>query len=329
MPPTSATRGAQRNYGVAASFASNRSWSSTNGLPVTDATGPAGVGPYPKAKPLGCPASSPKRLADTVTLLTTTTPAAQFRRCAIVGSSSSMRGKGLGPEIDDFDTVIRINRLPGPEHYADFGTKTDVFFAEPGFSSQHNWQPSGYWVENMGSGFPGARLCNWSGGPTCPFGALILKGADYPVVRKNFSKRFPLDRPGWKPPDSTVFPFGYQKDIVNHVAFLFRALHGKVPTNGFHAFLTFAPICSSLRLYGFSGDVSYDGHQMGIRHAVNIEHDIIGRIIHGDKTVYRFAHHYKVPANAIRWLAKKLAERARAGCLDVRDLSGTHINSTA
>lgn len=232
-----------------------------------------------------------------------------------------MRGKGLGAEIDGHDTVIRINRLPAREHHDDFGNKTDVFFAEPGFSTQHNWQTRGYWVESIGSGFPGATLCGWAGGISCPFGALILKGADFPVVRKNFTRRFPLDRPGWSPPNSTAFPFGYQKDIVNHAAFLFRELQGKVPTNGFHAFLTFAPICSSLRLYGFSGGLSYDGHEMGVRHGVNAEHAIIDRIIHGDQTVYRFVKHFSVPLNALRWLARSLAVRARAGCLEVVDLS--------
>ena len=49
------------------------------------------------------------------------------RRVAIVGGGPQERGKGKGTEIDDHDTVIRINHLPGEEHWGDYGRKTDIF----------------------------------------------------------------------------------------------------------------------------------------------------------------------------------------------------------
>ena len=56
-----------------------------------------------------------------VMILTRTTeviPEATFRSCALVGSSADMIGKGLGGEIDEHGTIIRVNRVPTPEHSA-------------------------------------------------------------------------------------------------------------------------------------------------------------------------------------------------------------------
>ena len=41
---------------------------------------------------------------------------AALRRCALVGASSNLLGRGLGQEIDGHDTVIRVNRLPSEEY---------------------------------------------------------------------------------------------------------------------------------------------------------------------------------------------------------------------
>merc|ERR1712039_784360 len=117
-----------------------------------------------------------------------------------------------------------------------------------------------------------AQRCAWTGGAPCSFDALILKGADYPEVGLPFRRRFPLSRPGWRPPESTAFPFGYQNDTINHAGFLLKGLQKKVPTNGFQALLTFAPICNSVRMFGFSGAKTFDGHVMGERHGINLEH---------------------------------------------------------
>ncbi|CAK0872648.1 unnamed protein product, partial [Prorocentrum cordatum] len=56
-----------------------------------------------------------------------------MKRCALVGGSSILHDRGLGPEIDAHDTVIRVNRLPTPAFFADWGRRTDIYFAEPDF----------------------------------------------------------------------------------------------------------------------------------------------------------------------------------------------------
>merc|ERR1719277_2721590 len=61
-----------------------------------------------------------------------------LRCCALVGSSSSMMGKRHGPDIDAFDTVIRVNRIPSPRFFQDFGRRTDIVFV----NDQHWFRPT-------------------------------------------------------------------------------------------------------------------------------------------------------------------------------------------
>lgn len=46
-----------------------------------------------------------------------------FRRCALVGNSGSLTGKGLGPAIDDHDVVVRLNQAPTKGYASDVGKK--------------------------------------------------------------------------------------------------------------------------------------------------------------------------------------------------------------
>jgi len=233
-------------------------------------------------------------------MFSTSLPTATFCRCAIVGAGQALKGQNLGKEIDAYDTVIRVNRLPQPFQFDDFGSKTDIYFGEPGWVGHDSFlsrdggtflvekvAPEGFKNAWMG---PAERCSIPNGGPACGnFSALILKGSDgYPEF-KNFSERFPIDQPGWRP-ERSAFPIGYQADEIHHSAYKIIG-HGVTfnggqyypkPTNGFQAFLTFAPLCGSLNLYGFDGQKTYDNHSVSFAHDLDHEHDIMDRACSGD-----------------------------------------------
>tara|TARA_R100001509_G_scaffold159328_1_gene125642 strand:- start:147 stop:869 length:723 start_codon:yes stop_codon:yes gene_type:complete len=50
------------------------------------------------------------------------------KRVAIVGPSPHLLGKNIGPKIDEFDFVCRINNIIETEYSADYGSKNDIIF---------------------------------------------------------------------------------------------------------------------------------------------------------------------------------------------------------
>ena len=66
-------------------------------------------------------------------------------RCAVVGSSGYLHGSGLGPQIDAYDAVFRMNDAPTAGFEADVGSRTTfrVLYAESarprggGFGGEH------------------------------------------------------------------------------------------------------------------------------------------------------------------------------------------------
>jgi len=246
-------------------------------------------------------------------------PRQQFCRCALVGSSGTLKGKGLGDLIDSHDTVIRINRLPLPQHFKDFGNKTDIYFAEPGygfgepnyenhvnfFGDQNGGQFTIQSFENEVDGVRARTNCSLKyGGYDCNrFATLIMKGSDAVRFRKKglpFKNRFPLNDPGWQP-DQTAFPVGYQQNDVNRA--VFRVLDAKQPSNGFHAFLTFAPLCGSMTLFGFDGSTTYDKHDMNPVHNLEKEHWIYDKLSQGDVSEINLKRYS--PRNQLQSLAAR------------------------
>lgn len=58
-------------------------------------------------------------------------------RCVVVGNGGILRGLELGPFIDRFDTVIRLNSGPLGEFSADVGNRTSIRMGYPESTPQH------------------------------------------------------------------------------------------------------------------------------------------------------------------------------------------------
>ncbi|XP_047441338.1 lactosylceramide alpha-2,3-sialyltransferase-like isoform X2 [Mugil cephalus] len=52
-------------------------------------------------------------------------------RCVVIGNGGILKGLELGPLIDRFDTIIRLNRGPVGEFHVDVGTRTSIRMSYP------------------------------------------------------------------------------------------------------------------------------------------------------------------------------------------------------
>lgn len=218
-------------------------------------------------------------------------------QCALVGSSSILSGKGYGPDIDKHDTVIRVNRVPTPEYFADFGNKTSIFFG---------------------------NVYVWKKGQIQLFG-----GTQKKVVANNSGFFSSLVMNSWKPaPDwkrihkvwsQAHYPVGHTADWVMDFAFHLKVAH-PLPTAGLFALLTFAPICDYMRIYGFGGGLkTADHHTMNLYHAHNIiaEHALVDRIANGTLTKSDISFRDKTKAGILRnFLATLQGRIMRIGNLE-------------
>lgn len=161
-------------------------------------------------------------------------------RCALIGASGVMTGSHKGAEIDRHTAVIRVNRLPRGEFYADFGARTDFLYVG------HEWSGG---VALMGG--ENAEVISCRDAVGCPDAGIIARGD---LVRckpgqmaSNWGSTHPL--------------VGCtHTNISRMVATGFHTLHGALATTGLHAFFTFLPVCGELNLYGFGGVSTADGH---------------------------------------------------------------------
>lgn len=208
-----------------------------------------------------------------------------FGSCALVGSGGSLKGRGIGDQIDQHDTVIRVNRVPSELYFSDLGAKTDVFYS----NSATDTYPAGelgVWVTRMVEGLSiGEKLwCRFEdpiGIPeNCPFRHLI-------VAR---STKYGLDRVG----ERDGMPFTIEDDnqppfAVSHPSLALEAFYwNTAPMQGFYisgglkAFFTVAPMCDSITLYGFAGSGNVDNHTIDTVHSFETEHEWLHRIAVGD-----------------------------------------------
>uniref|UniRef100_A0A7S4W9B1 Uncharacterized protein n=1 Tax=Alexandrium monilatum TaxID=311494 RepID=A0A7S4W9B1_9DINO len=266
--------------------------------------------------------SSRAPVGDAIEMRAGMAPPFRFERCALVGSSPILRGQGRGFEIDMHDTVIRVNRVPQQKYYEDYGQRTDILFAGPGWQSHEIFTRRGLRVETMGlAEFKKAELCPYWGGPACRFTAIVLTA---------LPETYPLDKPGWRP-NRTAFPFGVVGSITTDVAAGFAGFHttkppfylGGVrkvpwPTNGFYSLITFAPICTTLELFGFGGNGTADGHGFDMSlHNLSYDHYLMDRIVGGQLVDSDWSGAaLKEDQEARRqWMEQHIAQRSRRGCI--------------
>eukprot|EP00747_Dinoflagellata_sp_TGD_P189023 gnl/TRDRNA2_/TRDRNA2_48852_c0_seq1.p1 gnl/TRDRNA2_/TRDRNA2_48852_c0~~gnl/TRDRNA2_/TRDRNA2_48852_c0_seq1.p1 ORF type:complete len:276 (+),score=32.73 gnl/TRDRNA2_/TRDRNA2_48852_c0_seq1:68-895(+) len=168
------------------------------------------------------------------------------RQCAIVGSGPGLRSGAYGAEIDKHEVVIRVNRMP-PRNGSwakQVGQRTDVLFSGKTPKALLRLHFFGGEVE----------YCYWH---TCGFGALLL-------LPENISSSVAA---------KSRIPWGVETDAVAEAVFNMAA-PGKA-SSGLHAVISMALECKSVRLYGFAGLGTVDGHLITPDHNTEHEHKLI------------------------------------------------------
>ena len=210
-------------------------------------------------------------------------------RCALIGSGIGLRGKRLGNEIDSHDTVIRINRLPAPDMACDLGQRSDVLVAR--LLSLHDCstyrtsvltRPTSKTSRHGLSNAVAATTCHFRGTRSCPYRLLVLvppRSAGFFLNGRDFPRGDPgcvlrCTAPGL---NCAAVPAA-----LVHAAHQLRGLrsNGMRPaqelTAGLLAFLTLAPLCTAVRLYGFGGSGNIDGHLLNEQlHSYAAEHALL------------------------------------------------------
>merc|ERR1719330_518125 len=158
---------------------------------------------------------------------------------------------------------------------------------------------------------PPGTWCDHRSTEGCDFRAILYEGAS----REQQSKLQWLSR------RKMAVPYAYQSNAL-HAAEHSFALFGqekKVPSAGFKAFMTCAILCDSIKLYGFSGDSTLDGHFLAhSRHDLDMEHKVFGRLSAGNISDSDFAprkviEHGQPDAAFVAKLKQRLACLGKAG----------------
>ena len=190
-------------------------------------------------------------------------------RCAIVGGGAGLLGRGLGPRIDAHNLVVRVNRMLGnqPEH--DVGERTDVYFSKPCRVVSRGGTNAPQ-LEVIRSGFPPQRCSTnaFGTGKECPFRAFIMRGGN---VCKNRIEALRSVR------NHSDIALGMESPAVYDKTLQMLGLSQNSSmdaTTGLHAVITFRPLCSSISLFGFRGNSTFDGHHL-VNHAIDQEHALL------------------------------------------------------
>jgi len=199
-------------------------------------------------------------------------------RCAAIGSVSSLKGRGLGAEIDAHDVVIRVNDVVN--YSADSGSRTDVYFTTMCHLTLRNHELGTY-------GLKDGPTCDYLCGSqdshshqSCPFRALVLAGLNASdctaaINNKGFKGIQLIER-------RACYPTGYVNDLwsteIQVIRRQLRKFNGR-PTTGFHAVIVFGYLCDTLTLYGFGLPVK--GHSVQRVHAPEKERFLLHSIVNG------------------------------------------------
>ena len=236
-------------------------------------------------------------------------------QCALVGGSRSLKGSRYGGAIEALETVIRVNRLPHPRHFADVGTRTDIYFVNTlskfdRLATRLQWENGvdpqsrscDHALESCEHFMSGPKMIVFEGAPFDDF----WRVGNVPRTRpprnqraveaaKKSIKNFPQNRtvpfPGAHPVahqshalhffehNLPVVPYKFDQTIDRRINDRVAAWgYSSKPSGGLKAFLTFANLCDSLTLFGFGGDNrSLDGHAE-IGHSFHVEHAFYARL---------------------------------------------------
>lgn len=177
--------------------------------------------------------------------------------------------------------MIRINKLPLAGHAQDVGSRTDVYFAGAVSEDVDRMVESGYDMQFL---WGGHRICQYDDGD-CPFVDLVFNHG-VSACGEPFAQKYPRWKPGWFPPKSS-FTVAHQSDaLFGAVLYAMKTyLNRKRATSGLQAFFTFAPLCRTMTLIGFSGMSTVDGHRLskgttGV-HDIAAEHRLLDWMIDG------------------------------------------------
>jgi len=154
-----------------------------------------------------------------------------------------MVGSGARAQIDAYDTVIRLNRMPSASVASDFGTKTDVFFMNHPASRFEA-------VEMLQREGMKPRRTSCRDMDNCKAAAILQRGDNHCSPQKMASQYW-----GW---DHSMI--GCVRPNVSLTAYGFKHLEGFQPSTGFQAFLALLPLCQELDLFGFGGNATADDH---------------------------------------------------------------------
>ena len=182
-----------------------------------------------------------------------------------------------GAEIESNDVVIRVNRLPADSsREREIGARCDVFFVDRcsvSDSGRIQYDP-------IGGGE--TRSCDSHDDGNCPFHAVIFRG-NTQVWEPACLGETQHEAGARSAAQSSYIPWGVESDLVAEAVLALRDYDpdGSVdhkPTTGFHAAIVFSLACKSVRLYGFAGSDTVDGHAISADHGLEREHQLLRQL---------------------------------------------------
>ena len=205
--------------------------------------------------------------------------------CAVVGGGHGLLGGSFGAEIDRADVVVRVNRLPraSGEDTADLGHRTDAYFKDQ--CSMWGTADDGNIHVTYNGG--AAETCNLrtvplrSDSSSCPFTTLILRGNDA-RWEDGCSGEHQHNDPIRDAAARSAVHLGVETDLLLEAVFDLRSFHPpgtNKPTTGLHALVAMGLLCSRVRLYGFAGTATVDGHEESGDHDIAAEHALLAELV--------------------------------------------------
>ena len=198
--------------------------------------------------------------------------------CAVVGGGYGLVEGSFGAEIDEADVVVRVNRLPRPGGVdtADLGRRTDAYFKDQ--CHMNHAEVNGHFALTYVGG--GLGYCNLMSSTSCPFTTLILRGNDARwepgCIGETQQHAFIRDAAA-----ITAVHIGVETDLLLEAVFDLRGFQApstNKPTTGLHALVAVALLCSHVRLYGFAGTLTVDGHEEDGFHNIEAEHALLAEL---------------------------------------------------